>query len=483
MDFSCYQGGIWLKKYLKLYLTFSLGTWFKAAVTMITAPLISYLLTPDEFGRASMYSMFFQALYTLMFLGSDHAFFRFFYEKSESDRRELLWNCLYPSLTTSTLIAVLVFTFGDAINRYLYGEQYRYVSLLLVVTIYLSLFQRYNASVVRLQKKGFLYSMIEVVNSLATALSTIVLAKIMHGSFYSIIVGQLIGYLASLLVGIPQFKGYWKPTAVSLKDIRELLAYGLPFVPALLMGWLFSSIDKISLRQYRTYTEIGLYSVAYKIASALLLVQAGFTLIWGPTAFERYEQNKDDRAFFKKANSVVSFAMFSFGMVVFTFKDLLILLFSRSYRESAQILPFLILVPVMLTISDTAQIGISISKKTYWHLATTVMATAANYLGNRLLVPSFGARGAAISTGLSYILYMFVRMFISERLFPVGYDIKRISVSTLVTLAVLVVGTFNHLYTVNILVGLSGLVLITLMYGEEFKILRSELLSLLRKNV
>lgn len=248
------------------------------------------------------------------------------------------------------------------------------------------------------------------------------------------------------------------------------------------MGWLFSSIDKISLRQYRTYTEIGLYSVAYKIASALLLVQAGFTLIWGPTAFERYEQNKDDRTFFKKANSVVSFAMFSFGMVVFTFKDLLILLFSRSYRESAQILPFLILVPVMLTISDTAP-GINISKKTYWHLATTVMAIAANYLGNRLLVPSLGARGAAISTGLSYIIYMFVRMFISERLFPVGYDIKRISVSTLVTLAVLVVGTFNHSYTVNILVGLSGLVLITLMYGEEFKILRSELLSLIRKNV
>ena len=117
------------------------------------------------------------------------------------------------------------------------------------------------------------------------------------------------------------------------------------------------------------------------------------------------------------------------------------------------------------------------------HLATTVMASAANYLGNRLLVPSFGVRGAAISTGLSYILYMFVRMFISERLFPVGFDIKRISVSTLVILAVLVVGTFNHLYTVNILVGLSGLVLITLMYGEEFKVLCSELLSLLRKNV
>jgi len=64
-----------LKKYLKLYLTFSLGTWFKAAITLITAPLISYLITPDEFGRASMYSMFFQVLYALMFLGSDHAIF------------------------------------------------------------------------------------------------------------------------------------------------------------------------------------------------------------------------------------------------------------------------------------------------------------------------------------------------------------------------------------------------------------------------
>uniref|UniRef100_A0A7C3UCA2 Polysaccharide biosynthesis protein n=1 Tax=Geoglobus ahangari TaxID=113653 RepID=A0A7C3UCA2_9EURY len=471
-----------MKKYLKLYLTFSLGTWFKAAITLITAPLISYLITPDEFGRASMYSMFFQVLYALMFLGSDHAFFRFFYVKKKSERRELLWNCLYPSLTTSTIIAVVVFTFGDTISRYLYGERYRYVSLLLIITMYLSLFQRYNASIVRLEKKGFLYSIIEIVNSIATGLSTIVLAKMMRGSFYAVIVGQLIGYLATLIVGLPQFKGYWKPTTVSLRDIRELLVYGLPFVPTFLMGWLFSSIDKISLRQFRTYTEIGLYSVAYKIASALLLVQAGFTLIWGPTAFERYEQNKDDRTFFKKANSVVTFAMFSLGMVVFIFKDLLILLFSTSYRESAQIVPFLILVPVMLAISDTTQIGISISKKTYWHLVTTIMASAANYLGNRLLVPLLGARGAAISTGLSYMFYMFVRLFISERVFPVGYDLRRISASSLVTVTVFAVGMFNRSHVVNSLVGLLGLALIVLMYSEEFKILHNELLNALRKN-
>lgn len=471
-----------MKKYLKLYLTFSLGTWFKAAITLITAPLISYLITPDEFGRASMYSMFFQVLYALMFLGSDHAFFRFFYVKKKSERRELLWNCLYPSLTTSTIIAVVVFTFGDTISRYLYGERYRYVSLLLIITMYLSLFQRYNASIVRLEKKGFLYSIIEIVNSIATGLSTIVLAKMMRGSFYAVIVGQLIGYLATLIVGLPQFKGYWKPTTVSLRDIRELLVYGLPFVPTFLMEWLFSSIDKISLRQFRTYTEIGLYSVAYKIASALLLVQAGFTLIWGPTAFERYEQNKDDRTFFKKANSVVTFAMFSLGMVVFIFKDLLILLFSTSYRESAQIVPFLILVPVMLAISDTTQIGISISKKTYWHLVTTIMASAANYLGNRLLVPLLGARGAAISTGLSYMFYMFVRLFISERVFPVGYDLRRISASSLVTVTVFAVGMFNRSHVVNSLVGLLGLALIVLMYSEEFKILQNELLNALRKN-
>jgi len=174
--------------------------------------------------------------------------------------------------------------------------------------------------------------------------------------------------------------------------------------------------------------------------------------------------------------------MFSLGMVVFIFKDLLILLFSTSYRESAQIVPFLILVPVMLAISDTTQIGISISKKTYWHLVTTIMASAANYLGNRLLVPLLGARGAAISTGLSYMFYMFVRLFISERVFPVGYDLRRISASSLVTVTVFAVGMFNRSHVVNSLVGLLGLALIVLMYSEEFKILHNELLNALRKN-
>ena len=471
-----------MRKYLKLFFAFSLGTWLKAAVTLITAPLISYLIKPDEFGKASMYSMFFQVLYVLMFLGSDHAFVRYFYEKREPERRELLWNCLYISLIASTIIAVVVFKFGDTISRYLYGEQYRHVSLLLVITMYLSLFQRYNLSITRLKRQGFLYSIIELSNSFMTGLSTIGFAIMTRGSFYSVILGQLTGYLSSLLVGLRLFKSFGKPAAISLSEIRKLLAYGLPFVPALLMHWLFGSIDRIVLRQYRTYTEIGLYSVAYKITSILLLVQAGFTLIWSPTAFERYEQNKDDRTFFKKANSVVSFVMFSFGIVVFIFKDLVISLFSRSYRASAQIVPFLILAPIMVTISDTMQIGISISKKTYWHLATTIIATAANYFGNILLVPLLGASGAAMSTGLASMFYMFIRMFISERVFPVGYDLRRISASSLVTLTVFAVGMFNRSRVVNSLVGLLGLALIVLMYSEEFKILHNELLNALRKN-
>ena len=63
-------------------------------------------------------------------------------------------------------------------------------------------------------------------------------------------------------------------------------------------------------------------------------------------------------------------------------------------------------------------------------------------MGNYLLVPRFGAKGAAIATGVSYIVFFYMRTIVSRRLFPVDYGMGRLTVGVILLMSAAVVNTF-----------------------------------------
>ena len=81
-----------LKQYLKSYISFSLGMWFRAGISFLSVPVISYLIIPEEFGKSAMFTMTFSIITGFMFLGTDQSFMRFFNEYREEERRRLFWH-------------------------------------------------------------------------------------------------------------------------------------------------------------------------------------------------------------------------------------------------------------------------------------------------------------------------------------------------------------------------------------------------------
>ncbi|NNG67958.1 lipopolysaccharide biosynthesis protein [Caldanaerobacter subterraneus] len=455
------------KYYLKAFFSFSIGTWLRGIISFISTPIITYLIIPAEFGRSAMFTMLIGIATSVVFLGTDQSFVRYFYEYPEEERNNLLWMCLLPSLSIATIVSIIMLIFGSKLSILLYDKPYPYINLLFALALYLVVFQRFNQLTIRMQKKGFIFSLIEVVNASAYTVFTIIYALFISRGFYAIVFGTMMGYTAALLVGIFFETKFWKFRKIKMSDIKKVVAYGLPFVPTFLVSWLFSSIDRISLKQYSTLTEIGLYSAAFKIVSAMSLIQIGFTNFWIPVAYERYELNSEDRRFFKRANEAISLVMFSFGFLVLAFKDIIFLLLAKTYRESAYIAPFLILNPIMYTISETTVVGINFKKKTYWHLVIAAFSALFNYLGNTILVPIYGARGAAISTGFAYVIFYLLRTMISEKLYRVGFDKIKITIEVILISFVALIGTFDKTMVLNIIAGLLGFVITLTIYRKK----------------
>ena len=117
------------------------------------------------------------------------------------------------------------------------------------------------------------------------------------------------------------------------------------------------------MRNYCDFTEIGLYSAAFKVVAVMNLIQAGFTTFWTPVSFESYEKEPESTGIFDKTSLFIAAAMFVFGMLIIVFKDAIFLLLESSYRQAAGISAFLILMPIMYTVSEVTVVGINFKKK------------------------------------------------------------------------------------------------------------------------
>jgi O-antigen/teichoic acid export membrane protein len=175
------------------------------------------------------------------------------------------------------------------------------------------------------------------------------------------------------------------------------------------------SFDKISLKQYSTYEQLGLYAAAFKIIALLGVVQNIFTTTWIPVAYQWYENNEDQKKF--ESVSVVVLATVSiFFVCIVVFRDIIFLFLGSEYRNTSLIFIYLLFVPAMYTISETTNLGIAFSKKTKYNIYISLICVGINVFGNFMLIPIFGAKGAAISTCVSYIIFFWARTMFSRKL-------------------------------------------------------------------
>ena len=155
------------------------------------------------------------------------------------------------------------------------------------------------------------------------------------------------------------------------------------------------------------------------------IVRTSFNAIWMPAAVEHYERDPGDKTFFRQGNAFISVLMLLFGAGVVLCKDLFVMLLGSKYQAASMVVPYLMFEPILYTISETTATGIVVQKKSGYQLLVVGGACLGNFLGNWLLVPWIGVQGAALSTGLSYILFFALRTGFANKVFYVNYRLPR----------------------------------------------------------
>lgn len=459
------------------FLSFSFGSWIALIIGFISTPITTRLFSPEQLGKASMFNLAINVIMIFLVFGTDQAYVRFFYEEEDGKRHLLLRNSIAFPLLAFTVIVPFIFLFQEKISQFLFAQSIPFMSTLLALGILSMLLQRFGVLVIRMKQNGQLFSYLQILMKVLTLLFTLLFFYINGDNFKTVIWAQLLMLVTIASISIWFGRDHWrfdpreKDTTHSIKDIFK---FSTPLVFTTLVMWLFQSFDRIAIKQLSNYEELGIYVAAFRIVVILNIIQTSFSTFWVPVRYEQYEKDPTNTKFYEKMHLVVAFTMLLVGTVSIMGKDLITFLVGEKYRAASQIMPFLIFMPVMYTISETTALGIGFKKKTKWSLVISVIVCLANVGGNILLVPILGGKGAAVSTGISYMLFLFLRTTVSLKFYKVKYHLVHLLASLLLLVSYAFYSTLVGWSWWDLLYGLVVILAIVVVYYPILKVVKDE---------
>ena len=405
-----------MKSFLKKLGSFSVGPIVSAFLGFITVPLVTYFISTEEYGRCSMFTLAQSAAAMLIYLGLDQAFVREYHSFSDRIDR-LMANVIRIPLCMVLLIDIVLLCMPSRISVILFDTPDEHLAVyLLALMLPCMVFENFGLLKIRMEERGLQYSCFVILLKALTLVFTVLLflsyEKSFRSAIYAIAAAEIVTGLALLLVTMRHVPLLTEPVDRAL--VGRILRFGLPLLPASMLGWALTSMDKVMLRAMCSYSELGLYSAAYKIVNVLGVVQSCFTLYWVPLAFRWYGEKKDNR-YFSAANEIVACIMCAMCFGVLLCKDLVALILGTNFARAVYIFPFIMLYPIMYTMSETTAVGISFARKTGYNILISSISAGTNIILNYLLIPDLGGVGAAIATGVSYIVFFWGRTLVSRK--------------------------------------------------------------------
>lgn len=443
-----------MDKIFKNFMTIAGGTLVNMVIGVLTTPIITRNVDPVEYGQFSLFTMYAGIASMILCLGLDQAMVRFFYElDTKSYKRELLWKCIQPSICITIVILCICF-FLERVDILRFELAWQFF-LLLCMYIFILVIHRFSLLLIRLQYKTKLYSLIMITQKILYiifAIPMLILSDFEH--VLVLVWGTILAGAVCVIVCICSEKDIWKTVFLHKQtnniSRKKLLKYAYPYIFSMGITMFFQAVDQISLSIFCSYKEVGIYASTMSLIHIFAIVQTAFNTVWAPASVEYFTKNKEKKDFYIKGNQGITVIMFFIGITVILFKDIFSMMLGEKFREAAYILPFLIFNPIMYTISETTVSGIVFAKKSRMHIVVAIVACTTNIIGNVVLVPNYGCRGAAISTGIAYIVFFSLRTWISNRYFYIDFGLKKFYFLTFVVCVYALYNTFFEFTFISI---------------------------------
>ena len=192
-----------------------------------------------------------------------------------------------------------------------------------------------------------------------------------------------------------------RPMRPDVQLLKTMLAYGVKFYVSIMAGTIILRADLLIVNRFRGAAEAGVYGIASQFSFLLLMLPGVIATL----LFPRVAATQNDRGEFAvlvTRHTTVVMLMTCLGAIVLAY--LLPFIYGTNFGDAT--IQLLILLPGIffmglesVLVQHFTGTGLPAAIPWFW-----VITVAFNIGLNLLVVPKFGARGAAVNSTLSYAL-------------------------------------------------------------------------------
>lgn len=290
-------------------------------------------------------------------------------------------------------------------------------------------------------------------------------------------------YLSYLIIVPPllcvQFYLLRKELVLSInkKSLKKLLIFSAPLIPAAIALMLMNFSDRIYIKKFLDFSQLGIYAMAGKFASIVVIIVSGFGMAIAPMMYEKQYEESTKSQLSKIFKLYISIGTTGVLMLSLYSKEIVHLVTNERFHNSSFVMPILFLTAYFAGFAMFS-LGLNIAKKTIITAILVIFFAGLNILLNQLMIPAYALMGAAISTLIATAIFQLASFKISQYYFPFEYPFLKITfISVLHGLLItgIVYWDFNISF-VNIFIKLAVIALYVLILFQ-LKLLSREVIK------
>ena len=415
-------------KVLKDTAVYTVGNLLPKAAAFFLLPIYTRCMTTEDYGIVSLLAVLSFVLSILFSLAIERSMYRLYHDHKTVDEKKAYMGTLFISLllVSSVMLLVVVFPLKSVVFSLIKGIPSEKFFFATVAASYLTIFGLIPMTYFRVELKPWRFLRFSLGEFVLITVAILYFVVFRQMGAWGMVLGSLVAkgimtlvYLLTL-IRIVHFR--FNP-----KIFKESLKFSLPVIPGLLSGWIIIGVDRIFIERFYGMSEVGIYSLGYKMASLILLFLGAFSQAYSPYFYK--EASSSDQASAKKRlwvynNAFMAVAIFAACGLSVLAKDLVQIVFDERFWSAYLIVPVVAFGCMLNQTGGILHFSAYQEKKTMPIVWVLMMTAVLNVALNGWFIPVFGAMGAAWATLLSFLIAFIVKYIVVRRYYFIPMNFK-----------------------------------------------------------
>ncbi len=424
---------------------YGIGQVLSKAIIIILLPLHTNFINPGDYGVFNVLLVFMGFMAIAYSFGLNTAFLQFYLLESDARKKDKYFSsAFYVTIIIAVVLSLFIYSFKASISKLLFhAAQYQDLMNLVILILTFDSLILLAKNILRAEERAFFYAFVSIFNVAINCILNIIFVVYLRNGVKGILIAYLLSSAATFLFLLPITLKHLSAT-ISMELLKKMLIFGLPFLPSTLALFLIDSIDRNLIEHYLGLEAAGIYGAGYKVSLVIKLFINAFNVAWVPF-FLSIADDENAKNIFSKVLTfftiISSFVFLFFSM--FTDQIVRVKFFGYSivgkeYWGSLQIVPVVILAYVFYGFYINFQVSIFLKQKTRYFAYINIAGAVVNIVSNIYLIPTLKLMGAAYATLLSYVLMAVWLYIITQRIYPIQYELKKIVKIGLISLIIFI---------------------------------------------